>query len=162
MSLPVIGEIIEPDDCLGDSRITINNNTTRFRDGINSLNSGLSGLNTTVNNLNTTVVGISTSVLQAEFTPGTSPYTVTASDLGRTIRMNFSNPNQVRLPNTLPTGFTVNILQEGLGRTEFVATGTGTVLRHPDGFFRLYKQWSLGTALYIGTNTWVLLGDITA
>lgn len=165
MSLPVTGQQIAAEECLGDSLVKINNNTERFQNGINALNTGLSGVNTTINNLNTTVLGLSTSIIQAEFTvpgSGVTTYTVVASDIGRTIRMNASTVNQVRLPNTLNTGFTVSVLQEGLGRTEFVATGTGTVLRHPDNFFRLYKQWSLATAVYIGTNTWVLLGDLTA
>ena len=162
MSLPVTGQQIAAEECLGDSLVKINNNTERFQNGINALNTGLSGLNTSLNNLNTNFLGLSTSILQAEFTTGTVPnYTVVASDLGRTVRMSSSSVNYVRLPNTLPTGFTVTVLQEGLGRTEFQAISPA-VARHPDNFVRLYKQWSIATAVYLGTNTWVLLGDLTA
>lgn len=162
MSLPVAGQFIDATECLGDSLVKINNNTQRFQDGINTLNTNLTSTNATINTLNTTVVGLSTSILQAEFTTGTNPYTVLLSDLGRTIRMNFSTVNQVRLPGTLPVGFTVSVLQEGLGQTSFVTTGGGVVTQHPDNFTKLYKRWSVATAIFLGSNTWVLVGDLTA
>ena len=90
-----------------------------------------------------------------------SSYTVVASDANKVILMNVGSANTVNLPAGLPVGFQVTIIQIGAGQTSFAATG-GTTLRTTDNFTRLYKQWSVATALYVSVNNWVLAGDIIA
>jgi hypothetical protein len=91
----------------------------------------------------------------------TGSYVVTAADAGMVILMNSAVANTVSLPAGLPIGTQVTVIQIGTGATSFAATG-GTVLRTTDSFTKLYKQWSVATAIYVSTNNWVLAGDIIA
>jgi hypothetical protein len=141
-------EFISPAECLGDSLAKINNNAFNFDTRIINLDTNLT---TAINTLSSTAVYT---------TPPTNPYTITASDAGKTVLTNFSVANTINLPNTLPVGSQVSVLQIGTGQTVFAATGAGNNLRHPDNFTKLYKQWSMATAIYVSANNWVLVGDL--
>ena len=55
-------------------------------------------------------------------------YTLVASDSGSTIRFTNGSAITVTLPNSLPAGFNVWILQEGAGQVTFTAAGGATLL----------------------------------
>ena len=93
------------------------------------------------------------------FNTQAASYTVTAADAGTVILMNSASANTVSLPAGLPIGTQVTVIQIGTGQTSFAATG-GAVLRTTDSFTKLYKQWSVASAIYVSVNNWVLAGDI--
>lgn len=95
------------------------------------------------------------------FNTRTASYTVTAADAGTVILMDSASANTVSLPVGLPVGTQVTVIQIGTGQTSFAATG-GAVLRTTDSFTKLYKQWSVASAIYVSVNNWVLAGDIIA
>jgi len=98
-------------------------------------------------------------VAPVEFNTQTASYTVTASDSNKVILMNVASPNTVTLPVGLPVGTQVTVIQIGAGQTTFAASG-GASLRTTDNFTKLYKQWSVATALYVSVNNWVVAGDL--
>jgi hypothetical protein len=126
--------------CIGDSLTILNNNA---------------------NNFDTRLELLSTQAISLVFvTPSTTPYTVAPLDSGKTVLTNFTTANTINLPNNLPVGYQISVLQIGVGQTSFAATGTGNNLRHPDNFTKIYKQWSMATAIYVSNNNWVLVGDL--
>ena len=93
--------------------------------------------------------------------PSSDSYTITAEDSGKLILMNSTSANTVYLPVGLPIGTQVTVIQNGTGQTSFAAVSPA-VLRTTDNFTKLYKRWSVASAIYIGTNSWVVAGDIIA
>ena len=93
--------------------------------------------------------------------PSSDSYTITAEDSGKLILMNFTSANTVYLPVGLPIGTQVTVIQNGTGQTSFAAVSPA-VLRTTDNFTKLYKRWSVASAIYIGTNSWLVAGDIIA
>jgi hypothetical protein len=95
------------------------------------------------------------------FNTQTGSYTITQADTGTVLLMNSSSANTVSLPSGLPVGTQVTIIQIGTGQTTVTAIG-GTTLRTTDNFTKLFKQWSVASAIYVSVNNWVLAGDIIA
>ena len=93
--------------------------------------------------------------------PSSDSYTITAEDSGKLILMNSTSANTVYLPVGLPIGTQVTVIQNGTGQTSFAAVSPA-VLRTTDNFTKLYKRWSVASAIYIGTNSWLVAGDIIA
>jgi hypothetical protein len=63
-----------------------------------------------------------------------------------------------------PTGTQINILQTGAGQTTVVATGGVTINCTPQSTAntgKLRAQWSSATLIKRGTDTWVLVGDLS-
>jgi hypothetical protein len=98
-------------------------------------------------------------VAPVEFNTQGASYTVTASDANKVILMNVAAANTVTLPVGLPVGTQVTVIQIGAGQTTFAASG-GAAVRTTDNFTKLYKQWSVATALYVSVNNWVVAGDL--
>jgi hypothetical protein len=59
-----------------------------------------------------------------------------------------------------PTGTQINILQTGAGQTTVVATGGVTINATPG--LKLRAQWSGATLIKRATDTWTLVGDLSA
>ena len=59
-----------------------------------------------------------------------------------------------------PTGSLINLIQIGAGQVT-VAGDTGVSVYSSNGL-KLRTQYSLGTLIKLDTNTWVLIGDVTA
>jgi hypothetical protein len=57
-------------------------------------------------------------------------------------------------------GTQVNVLQTGAGQTTIVATGGVTINATPG--LKLRTQWSSATLIKRGTDTWALVGDLSA
>jgi hypothetical protein len=94
---------------------------------------------------------------------GTS-YTLVLSDADKLIETNNASANTVTVPLNssvaFPTGQQIHILQTGTGRTQVVAA-SGVTINSNVGLY-LRGQWSMATLIKRDTNTWLLVGDITA
>jgi hypothetical protein len=91
-------------------------------------------------------------------------YTTVLADAGALIEMNNGSANNLTVPLNAtvayPTGTQINILQTGAGQTTVVATGGVTINATPG--LKLRAQWSSATLIKRGTDTWVLVGDLSA
>ena len=89
-------------------------------------------------------------------------YTLAASDNGKIVTLDNSSAITVTVPTnasvTMPTGAMVNVMQKGAG--EISVTGaTGVSVSSGNGY-KSRSQYSLATVIKLGTDSWVLIGDI--
>lgn len=91
-------------------------------------------------------------------------YTLVLADRGKLVEMNNGSANNLTVPLNAtvayPTGTQINILQTGAGQTTVVATGGVTINATPG--LKLRAQWSSATLIKRATDTWVLVGDLSA
>jgi hypothetical protein len=101
------------------------------------------------------------------FAQKTANYTL-ASDLSdapdEVIEMNVSSANTVTIPTNAtaayPIGTQIHILQTGTGQTS-VAGASGVTVNSATGL-KLKGQWSMATIIKRASDTWLIVGDLTA
>jgi hypothetical protein len=95
----------------------------------------------------------------------TGSYTLVLADGMKIVEMNVGSANNLTVPLNssvaFPIGTLIDITQIGAGQTTVVATG-GVTISSKDGNLKLTGQWSGATLYKRATDTWVLMGDITA
>jgi hypothetical protein len=95
---------------------------------------------------------------------GTS-YTLVIGDAGKLIEMNNASPNTLIVPldasASFPVGTKIDILQTGAGQTTASAV-SGVTINSKEGSTKLTGQWSAATLVKRATDTWVLIGDLSA
>lgn len=89
-------------------------------------------------------------------------YTLTAADAGVVLELSHSANFTLTLPNSLPKGFTVTVVQKGAGQVVF-SPASGAVLHNRYGFTRTSGQYAVCT-LYVSSNSganaaYILAGD---
>jgi hypothetical protein len=93
-----------------------------------------------------------------------SSYTLVLTDANDLIEMSNASANNLTVPLNssvaYPTGTQIHILQTGAGQTTVVATGGVTINASPG--LKLRGQWSAATLIKRATDTWVLVGDLSA
>lgn len=91
-------------------------------------------------------------------------YTTVAADAGKNIELNNASAITLTVPPSSSVSYTVGtqigLLQTGAGQVT-VAAGAGVTVNASPGL-KLRAQWSYAVLQYRGSNTWVLIGDITA
>jgi hypothetical protein len=99
----------------------------------------------------------------------TSSHNLELSDAGRTIQMNATGANTVAIPpNSIvpfPIGTQIAFVQIGLGQTSFASLGTGAAtveILSKNSNRRISSRYSPATLIKRDTNTWILIGDLTA
>lgn len=94
---------------------------------------------------------------------GTS-YTLVSSDAGDVVEINNASAITLTVPTNasapIPVGTQITILQTGAGQIT-VSGAVGVTLNSTPGN-KLRAQWSSATLLKRATDTWVLIGDLTA
>jgi hypothetical protein len=94
----------------------------------------------------------------------TASYTLVLADKGKLVEMSNASANNLTVPLNAtvayPVGTQINILQTGVGQTTVVATSGVTINATPG--LKLRTQWSSATLIKRGTDTWVLVGDLSA
>ena len=68
----------------------------------------------------------------------------------------------IPLETTFPAGARVDILQIGSVQTSVAPVSGSVTLNSKNGNRKLVGQYSAATLIKVGTNSWVLLGDLTA
>ena len=93
----------------------------------------------------------------------TSAYTLVAQDVGRLIEINMAGANTLTVPTNasvpFPVGAQINILQTAGGQV--TVGGAGVTINATPGL-KLRTQWSSATLIKRATDTWVLVGDLSA
>lgn len=94
----------------------------------------------------------------------TASYTLVLADKNKVVEMSVATANNLTVPLNssvaYPVGSQINILQTGAGQTTIVATGGVTINATPG--LKMRAQWSYATLIKRATDTWVLVGDISA
>jgi hypothetical protein len=88
-------------------------------------------------------------------------YTLVASDLNKMVTLTNANAITLTVPNgVFTTGQQVNLAQLGVGQVEVVSDGTTTINASPGKKIR--AQYAIATLICTASNTFLLVGDITA
>ena len=94
---------------------------------------------------------------------GTS-YTLALTDLAKLVTMDNAGSMTLTVPANTSVGFTVgdkiDILRKGAGSLTISGAGGVTVNGTPG--LKLRAQWSSATLVKLGTDSWVLIGDLSA
>jgi hypothetical protein len=121
----------------------------------------------TVNNdlitLSTDVSAIATTI---DASTKSASYSLTSDDAGKTIIMSVSTGSAtITVPpqssQTFPANAKIDIVQIGSVQVEFVA-GSGVTISSKNSNKKIASQYSGATLLRIGTDSWVLIGDLIA
>lgn len=95
----------------------------------------------------------------------TTSYTLVLSDAGKTINMNSGSANNLTVPlnGSVPfvIGQRLDIVQTGAGQTTIVATG-GVTINSKNSNKKIAARYSGATLIKTDTDTWLLIGDLTA
>jgi hypothetical protein len=93
----------------------------------------------------------------------TAAYTLIATDVGTLVEINMASANTLTVPTNAsvayPIGAQINLLQTGAGQV--TVGGAGVTINGTPGL-KLRAQWSAATLIKRGTDTWVLIGDLSA
>jgi hypothetical protein len=95
----------------------------------------------------------------------TTSHNLEIADAGRTIQMNVSSANNVTIPTnaSVPflTGTQIAFIQVGSGQTTFAAS-PGVEILSKNSNKRISARYSPATLVKRDTDTWILIGDLTA
>lgn len=95
----------------------------------------------------------------------TASYTLVIGDAGKTVTMTNASANNLTVPPNSSVAFPVNtridIIQYGAGQTTVVA-GAGVTINSSGAKLKLTGQYSGASLWKKATDTWVLVGDISA
>jgi hypothetical protein len=94
----------------------------------------------------------------------TASYTLVLSDNSKLVEMLSASTNSLTVPLNssvaFPVGAQINILQTGVQQTTVVPANGVTINASPG--LKLRGQWSAATLIKRATDTWVLVGDLSA
>ena len=92
-------------------------------------------------------------------------YTLALTDDGKVVEMNNASANTLTVPPNssvaFPVGAQILVLQTGAGQTT-LAAGAGVTINSNDGNLKLSAQWCAATLIKRATDTWVVVGDLSA
>ena len=112
-----------------------------------------------------TPTAVSTLKQTVDSSTKTASYELDPADAGKIIIMNASSGSAVitiPLETTFPAGARVDILQIGSVQTSVAPISGSVTLNSKNNNRKLSGQYSAATLIKVGTNSWVLLGDLTA
>lgn len=93
----------------------------------------------------------------------TASHTLALVDTGYLVRMNVGTANNLTVPPNSDVAFgldtMIDVAQMGAGQTTIVA-GSGVTIRSSGAKLKLSGQYSAASLQKIGTNEWLLVGDL--
>lgn len=95
----------------------------------------------------------------------TATYTAVLTDDGKLVTMSNASANNFTVPPNSSVAFGIgtqlNIAQLGAGQTTIVA-GSGVTLNSAGTKLKLNAQYAVATCVKTDTNTWFVVGNLTA
>jgi hypothetical protein len=92
-------------------------------------------------------------------------YTLVIGDAGKLIIMNKATANTLTVPKNssvaFATGTIIAVSQYGAGVTTIAPVDGDVTLRAPGSLLNLYTQYSSATLVKIGTDEWIVSGDLS-
>lgn len=96
----------------------------------------------------------------------TSDYTVTKADAGKTLFVTSSDPVTITIPANSTTAFVVGqkieFIRNGSGTVTFAGESVSVIINSKNSNKKIAAQYSGAVITKKDTNTWLLLGDLTA
>lgn len=89
----------------------------------------------------------------------TDSYTLSALDNGKILTFDATNTITLSVPNGLPIGFNVTLIQKGVGQIVFTALN-GVELNNRGGFYTTVEKFSVASIICYASNFLVLTGDL--
>jgi hypothetical protein len=94
----------------------------------------------------------------------TASYTLVLDDKNKIVEMNVASANTVTVPPNssvaFPVGAQIQVLQTGSGQCTITA-GAGVTVNGTPGL-KVRSQWSYVTLIKRATDSWVVVGDLSA
>ena len=123
---------------------------------------GASAIRTLGSAIDTTVYGVATkSTINTQ--TGTT-YTLVLADAGKLITLNNASPITLTVPTNatvaFATGTRIDLTQLGAGQV--TVAGAGVTFNSKGAKLKITGQYSAATLIKIATDTWVLIGDLSA
>jgi hypothetical protein len=107
---------------------------------------------------------LSNSLISINAQTGTA-YTPGTADVGKLVTLGNAAGETITIPANATTAFAIgdqlNFMNLSTGVATFVAGGTA-VIRSAGGALKLSTQYAVCTCLKIDTDTWVMVGNVTA
>jgi hypothetical protein len=107
--------------------------------------------------------GVTTSLVQQVIK--FSNFSIVATDAGATVFCSSTIPITCTVPTNVsypaPLGTTIAFVQAGSGQLDFDPSG-GVILRSKNNHRKVAAQWSSAAIQKIGTDEWLLIGDLVA
>jgi hypothetical protein len=95
----------------------------------------------------------------------TASHTLALTDAGKTINMNVATANDLTIPLNASVPFAIgqrlDVIQTGAGQTTIVAT-SGVTINSKNSNKKIAARYSGATLIKLDTDTWILIGDLTA
>jgi len=95
----------------------------------------------------------------------TASYTLVIGDAGKLVTMSNASANNLTVPPNssvaFPTGTRIDVIQKGAGQTTIVA-GSGVTLNSKGSALKLTGQYSGCSLIKYATNSWFVVGDLSA
>jgi hypothetical protein len=92
-------------------------------------------------------------------------YTLAVNDSGQLVTLTNASAITLTVPTNASVPFAIGtqitITRAGSGSVTVVGD-TGVTVNSADGYLKLRTQWSSGTLIKTNTNSWILIGDISA
>lgn len=92
-------------------------------------------------------------------------YTLALSDRGKVIELNNASAITLTVPTNasvaFPTGTRIDLIQTGAGQVTISPSG-GVTVNAKGAATKITGQWSGATLIKRATDTWVLIGDVSA
>jgi hypothetical protein len=92
-------------------------------------------------------------------------YTLAATDAGDLVTLTNASAITLTVPTNASVPFAIGtqitITRAGSGSLTVVGD-TGVTVNSADSFLKLRAQWSSGTLIKVNTNSWILIGDLSA
>ena len=113
--------------------------------------------------------GFDDSLAKVTLNDQTATYTAVLTDnRNKLVRMNVSTANDFLIPTNasvaFPVGSVINVVQIGTGKTTIEAVTPGTTTIQSTGATatapELRAQYSAASCIKVGTDTWLVVGDI--
>lgn len=102
----------------------------------------------------------------ATFVTKTSAYTLVKSDAGKTISVESASDVVITIPLNSTTPFTVGqkieFIRYGAGAVSFAGATVGVTIYSKNSNKKISSRYSGAVLTKVDTNTWLLLGDLTA
>ena len=95
----------------------------------------------------------------------TASYTLVLGDAGKLVTVSNASANNLTVPPNssvaFPTGTRIDVIQKGAGQTTIVA-GAGVTLNSKGSALKLSGQYAGASLIKYASDTWFVVGDLTA
>jgi hypothetical protein len=131
---------------------------------VNQVAENVNDLNTREIALDIRVDGVEADAKKVTFNDQTgTTYTLALSDAGKLVTLSNASAITLTVPDeatvVFPSGSRVDIAQLGAGQVTVVGA-SGVDVDAKDGNDKLFGQYSAATLIYLGSDDWLMIGDL--